>query len=495
MRQVLFAVLFGTLVAGLLPGAEPAPEPLAKSKITSVGVFKSGFALVQQQIDVPGAGTYQLDIAPNPVHGTFWIKSNCEVESALKLREFDTPRQQGGLQDELAGKEVVIHLKDKGPGITGTVEPPSRNLSSFVILKTATGSSYINLAEISSISVKGEAKGQKNAVKEQRPVLVLTVGKTDKKPAITLSYMTRGLSWAPSYLVEITDGKTLTIEMAAAVRNEFADLQDTEIKLMTGAPAIEFANVVSLLSPKQNIETFLSGLRSDVVAGGDSTDMQFTSIGDRSMKAGESLSLSVGRAKVEYERVVEWNVASDESGSIAEETWDVLHFKNPFAFPMGTAAALVMDKDQFKSQRTCSRALVGESSSLRFARSQDMRTRGQENEEQAKKTDAKDPKDPKAELVRIGVHEYRRATIDGEMTVTNQRKQPSKVILRRAIKGKVVRVDVEAKVQAYEEGIRSVNPSHEVVWTVSLGAGEEKTVRYRYQALILQGRERWRASW
>ena len=103
-------------------------------------------------------------------------------------------------------------------------------------------------------------------------------------------------------------------------------------------------------------------------------DMQFTSIGKRSLKEGESLSLSVGRAKVAYERVVEWNVASDESGSIAEETWDVLHFKNPFAFPMGTAPAMVMDKDQFKSQRTCSRAMVGEGSSLRFTRSLDMRS-------------------------------------------------------------------------------------------------------------------------
>jgi hypothetical protein len=78
--------------------------------------------------------------------------------------------------------------------------------------------------------------------------------------------------------------------------------------------------------------------------------------------------------------------------------------------------------------------------------------------------------------------------------VTNQRNQPSKVILRRAIKGKVVRTDAEAKVQPYEEGLRAVNPSHEVVWTVRLGAGEEKTVRYRYQALILQSRERWNAS-
>lgn len=493
MRQII-SLLFASLV--IAPQTGSAQEPLAKSTIVSVGVFKNGLALVQQEIFVPGAGTYRLDMAPNPVHGTFWIKSTCQVESALKLLDFETPRPLGGLQDELAGREVVIHLKDKGnqAGIAGTVEQTARNPSGFLMLKTGVGSSYINPGEIAFVEVKGAAKAKENTIKQQRPVLVLTVAKTDKKPVITLSYLTHGFSWAPSYLVEIADGKSLTIEMAAAVRNEFADLQDAEIKLMTGSPAIEFANVVSPLSPKQSIDKFLAGLRSEAASSGDGMDMHFTSIGKRSLKEGESLSLSVGRAKVAYEPVVEWNVASDESGSVAEETWDVLHFKNPFAFPMGTAPAMVMDKDQFKSQRTCSRAMVGEGSSLRFTRSQDMRTRGQEREEQPKKAD-KDGKDAKAELVRIGVHEYRRATIDGEMTVANQRQQASKIIVRRALKGKVVQTEGEPKVQAQEEGLRAVNPSHEVVWTVTLGAGEEKTVRYRYQALILQSRERWNFSW
>src|SRR5262249_49654835 len=152
---------------------------------------------------------------------------------------------------------------------------------------------------------------------------------------------------------------------------------------------------ISPLSPKQNIEKFLSGVPSDTAASGDNTDLQFTSIGKRSLKEGESLSLSVGRAKVTYERVVEWNVASDESGSISEETWDVLHFKNPFTFPMGAGPAMVIDKNQLKSQRTCSRAKVGEASSLRFVRSVDIRTRGQEREEEVKKPDDKQDKEAK----------------------------------------------------------------------------------------------------
>jgi hypothetical protein len=127
-----------------------------------------------------------------------------------------------------------------------------------------------------------------------------------------------------------------------------------------------------------------------------------------------------------------------------------------------------------------------------------MRTRGQEREDEPKKVadkDAKDSKEPKVELVRIGVNEYRRATIHGEMTVTNQRQQANKIIVRRALKGRVLGTEGEPKVQPQEEGLRAVNPANEVVWTLSLAAGEEKTVRYHYQALILQSRGRWAASW
>jgi hypothetical protein len=497
MRQTYRAVVvfgLGGLAAALAPNQGSAQEAVAKSKIVSVAVFKNGLALVQQEVQVPGAGTYQLDTAPEPVHGTFWVKSNCQVETTLKLVDVETPRPVGGFQEELAGQEVVIHLKDKAT-LTGTVLQAARNPAGFLVVKTASGASYINPGEIAYIEAKGAAKTPAITEKHQRSVLVLTVAKTDQKPAITLSYVAHGLSWAPSYRVEIADGKTLAIEMAAVVRNELANLDGAETRLMTGLPTIQFAEVISPLAPRQTLEKFLAGLKGEAgsaATAGDGRELYFTSIGKRSLKHGESLALSVAKANVAYERVVEWSVASDDAGSIAEETWDVLHFKNPFAFPMATAPALVLDQDQFRSQRTCSQARIGEGSSLRFARSQEMRTRGHEQEDPPK---VAANKEVKPELVRVGLHEYRRATIHGEMTVTNQRPQASKIIVRRALMGKVLDTDGDPKVQPREEGLRAVNPTNEVVWTVSLAAGEARTVRYSYQSLILRTLPRFACSW
>ncbi len=53
-----------------------------------------------------------------------------------------------------------------------------------------------------------------------------------------VNYLTRGLSWAPSYRVDITDPKTLAVEQYAVVKNELADLDGTEIMLISGFPSL-----------------------------------------------------------------------------------------------------------------------------------------------------------------------------------------------------------------------------------------------------------------
>src|SRR5262249_24110137 len=157
----------------------------------------------------------------------------------------------------------------------------------------------------------------------------------------------------------------LAIEMAAVVRNEMADLDDAEIKLVSGFPSVEFASVTSPLSVHTNWQKFFQEIASrgsssrDVILSqqpvfanplansadfrarpgsgwggirsGGGVDPQFESIGKRSRARDEAFSLTVGKAKADYERVVEWTVGPSVvsrrySGSREEhkdEMWDV----------------------------------------------------------------------------------------------------------------------------------------------------------------------------
>src|SRR5260370_16468454 len=104
------------------------------------------------------------------------------------------------------------------------------------------------------------------------------------------------------------------------------------------------------------------GPRLDLGAppAGEGVDLHFESIGKRSLLRDEALSLSVGKAKADYERVVEWTVGTSTvarryaggAEKHKDEIWDVLLFKNPFQFPMTTAPAMVAAHAPFNVQRT-----------------------------------------------------------------------------------------------------------------------------------------------
>src|SRR5262249_31823540 len=161
---------------------------------------------------------------------------------------------------------------------------------------------------------------------------------------VFVSYLVRGLSWAPSYRLDISDPKTLTIEQQAVIRNELEDLKGAEVTLITGFPSVEFAHVLSPLSSKTNWASFFQQLNSQGWSGvpsltntvvavqnirapgtgfdlgatptGEGVDLHYQSIGKRTLAEGDALALSVAKSKAAYERIVEWLIPDnrDEFG-------------------------------------------------------------------------------------------------------------------------------------------------------------------------------------
>ena len=527
MQKIVFACLLTAFLTNAVRAQEgpvtlSGPEVVAKSRIVSVSIFKNGLTAVKREVQVSTAGTYPLNVALEAVHGTFWVHADRPVELALKMREVETPvHSRGDLQKDLAGKKVSIWLKGFPNPLEGTVAsvnspkdgaseaPAGGPFAGFLVVKRDDGRhTYVNPADLISLSVENPAA----IVKERRPVLVLTVGKADKdkadqKPAVYITYLTQGLGWAPSYLVDITDPKKMSIEMSAAIRNELANLVDADMKLVSGSASMQFGHVPSLLSPKTKWDKFFAALSTDSdsymqrnlnryssntqtnnesklfseslmpAPSTEGVDLHFESIGKRSLQEGETLSLTVGKGTVDYERVVEWKAATrihNADNEAGEELWDVLYFKNPFTFPMTSGPALVTEKGQFNGQRTCYWANIGEETTLRITRSLSIRARSQEREEKAKEP----------EFVKIGAKDYRRVTVQGELIVRNHRKEKVKMIVNRTVLGNILSTEGEPKQRPREDDLRSINPSQDLIWTLNLAPGEEKILRYRYNFIV-----------
>ncbi len=469
---------------------------------------------------------------PNPVHGTYWVESSAPVETTVKLRWEEVPAEEvqpGNLQEDLAGKKVTIHLKgDKAPTVSGTMlkikpakgeDAPRETLrgygaaevpaSRYVVVHTAKGRVYLDAAEVAYV----EAENPDEKVRRQKARLLLTLGETDKaENKVTISYLARGMAWAPSYKIDITDPKTLALEQQAVIKNELADLDGAEVKLISGFPSVQFANVTSPLSARTTWSAFFEQLNqrswrdSDLTSNsivsqqavatnlrifapvpdlgatpsGEGVDIHYQSIGKRTLAEGD------------YERIVEWLVPdtrnefgqhTDARGrgddeNAADAAWDALKFKNPFTFPMTTGPALVTADGKFNGQRTSYWVNAGEETVLHVNKALSVRTRAIEHEEQ--KNNGADGRD----LVWIGGRQFRRAMVEGELDVSNHRDETIQLVLRRRFSGELVDADAKPKTSLREEGVYSVNKRNELLWTFPLKAGEERKLKYRYTVLV-----------
>ena len=519
------------IALSLLAFASPlhAQETPAASKIVAVDLFKNGLAIVKREATLGKSGLYVLDDVPTPIHGTFWIEAAGPVETVVKMRDVEVPADEtapGSIQDDLAGKKVTVHFKgDKRAPVVGTViklkpakgeelAQPNR----FLMLQTAKGRTYIESSEVAAV----EAEGAGDTVTRKQPRLLLALGKTDKaETKVTIRYLTRGIAWAPSYKIDISNPKTLSLEQNAVVRNELADLKDAEVRLISGYPSVQFAHVRSPLAPRTSWAAFMqelngsSGRYPDITSNvitfqteggplgnprnftpfdlglgaiptGEGVDLHYQSIGKRSLSEGETLSLSVASGKADYERIVEWLVPDNrnEQGQHSgrdendDAAWDALKFKNPLAFPMTTGPAMVTSGGEFNGQRTSYWVNAGEEMVLRVNKALSVRTRVIEHESQGKELAVA------RDVIWMGGRQFRKSTVEGELSVSNHRKEAISLVLRRRFSGELVTAEGAPKASLREEGVYSVNKRNELLWTLPLKAGEERKLKYTYTVLV-----------
>jgi hypothetical protein len=500
-------------------------ETPVKGKIVSVDLFKNGLAVVQCEVTLPKPGAYVLDEAPQPVHGTFWVESAGPVETMARMRDVEVPAGEttpGNLQEDLAGKVVTLHLKGANrPPVSGTMmklklaKPEEAAAAArFLVVQTGKGRVYVDSSEV--VSVEAADAGEK--VLRRQPRLFLTLGDQAKaETKVTLRYLTHGLSWAPSYRIDISDPKSLALEQHAVIRNELTNLDGAEVRLISGYPSVQFAHVRSLLGPRTSLASFFAELGSgeirfsDVamnaaitqqavgnvrggvpvalgaIPAGEGVDLHYQPIGKRSLAEGDTLALSVARGKADYERIVEWLVADarDEYGRYegrgrveSDDAWDALRFKNPLPFPMTTGPATVTANGQFNGQRMSYWVNSGEETILRIEKALSVRTRAMENEQLNKDGSGRD-------FVWVGGRQYRKTTVEGEVAVSNHRKETVSMVIRRRFSGELIQAEGAPKTSLLTEGVQSINRRNEIVWSLPLKGGEEIKMKYSYSVLVL----------
>lgn len=538
------------LAAGLVVAAMTARAAEESAQLEVVRLFKNGLAAIQMKGAIPASGTFTLPAQPPVVHGTFWVRSDKPVTARAGLEAQPVPLMslsQPELLRSLAGSAVTLHLdKDTLQGMLLGGQSPAdmgwdRNYASLGEGSAGWGSAaargnlasgqpalvYLRLAPGKIIALdpnqirRVEFAGEE--VKAARPVLRL---ECPGGAAVSVDYLTKGISWAPAYRIDLSDPKNLSITQQAVIRNEFTDLKEVEIQLVSGFPSVRYGAIDSLLSPGATWAGFFSQLNqmgrggsdpfdnraifsnvaqqvwvSEVPAGaalgpvdaGEGVDLHFESIGRQTLARGETLAVTVATAASPFERVVEWNIPDNRDAEgrhlqdyqrrqqqagtegFDETPWDAIRFANPFKFPMTSAAALLVTAGQVQGQQMATWTNPGEQASIRITKALSISTRATEHEIPESRKN-----------LQIAGNDFYQARVEGELTVRNFRARPAVLVIRRRFSGELLEAAGNPGKQLLEEGVYSINQRNELSWKVEIAAGAEQVLKYKYEVLVDQ---------
>ncbi|MCH5285219.1 MAG: hypothetical protein J1E42_06425 [Akkermansiaceae bacterium] len=520
--------LFLPLAAAVLTALGSAASEV-QMQVERVALFKNGYACVQSRGTLQEGLRQEVRNMPLPILGTFWWQAPVPVKRLEGVRrELTIPAPAGGFEElllanegkyveaELADGQVcrgVVALASAAPAAGGSFLLPNEAAVSqgktppLVLLKSPQGGS-ICLYPDSVVSLRF-AEGETPAPPTRKvslAALELTLGEAAPGAELSLSCLSQGISWLPTYSLEWGDDDQAVLTGRATVMNDLVDLEHVQLELVSGAPALgdylvpdTLANMgdMSQLLKELGAETrgrAAAGLLTNMRSGSgaisaaamdallESTnrlsraeDLFYYSIPDFSCKRGETKMRRLFALRVPYKHVYTCSVPDQRTlQSLSRrqmplaEVYHCVRLKNEGRLPWSAGVV------------TCTTGgrLVARSS-LPFAGS------GQECLVQLSQTfDA--AVSCREELVQQGTPRRRRSlamqsdpsVYKGYLTLKNKSDKPMEVELVKAIEGTAT--------EASDGGQLSIVPSYSgnahsgISWKLQLAPGEEKTCDYTY---------------
>ncbi len=517
---------------------------IVSNPISRILLYKNGLAYITRNFTLPGSGDYEMKSVPDPVYGTFWLQSddrievltgtrieNLSLDNKSEMRRALHQLQSGNaiiyhdyrIEDAYLGKDVMVSLNNNS-GTSGgnnyfngiVMKSPSGKL----LLKTQRGYIMVSLNDIQNIKSTEITKPKEPTVSTPYMQLKVYSAKNAKTTPVKLNYLGYGITWSPSYQVDLTNPTNLRIELKAIIRNEIEDLTNVECELISGFPALKFSNKPSLLTPGISIEDYLAALDGNSVRlgrvakrkayasafayqradkdeefalgysgstptstpvntkSGSGTDLYFKNIGNLTLEKDQTISKQLEFSNASYEKVVEWSIprndirtynsnASDENRS--GEIWDCVKFANPFTFPLTTAPVTFVQNDRFIAEGMSDFVNPQAQTVLKVTKALSLKKSVTEYEDTSKR-----------ERITIEKSNRTKHYATCELKIKNFRSEPVKLIIKRTFNGEFIDGERNPKVKALAENMNSYNPVTRISWEIDLANLQEITLKYNY---------------
>jgi hypothetical protein len=554
-------MLIVPLVCGTAHGDDPVQAP---TRIERVALFKNGLGFFVAESTLPDA-TGPVVIGPFPAasHGTFWVAypANVGLENLvaketvieepveaitvaelLKANIGKKVRVHVSYEDKIVAEGTIVHFpEDREPVegdayVAGAGSVPwgrtgGPGQSQLVLIETADGMMAVAPHSIWRVEFLDKDIARSFTTKVKAAQLHAHLKKPAPGSILTTTYLAKGITWAPSYAIDVSDPKTARLSAKATIINEAADLDGVDVTLVTGFPNLRFADVLSPLALKENLAQFLQSLtrgesrreaegRSVVTqnvmyfgasglggyggggfgaamperavpdyraaaAGQAAEDLFLYPLDDVSLEKKEVGYYPLFTESVPYTHIYQWEIPDyvtegeqyqqrpEESRERPEEVWHSLRIENTTKVPWTTAPAETVQNGQILGQDILSYTPPGGEATVRITQAVSVKTT-QVEIETARERNA-------AQFYR---RQYDLLSIEGKLSVENFLAKPITLEITKTLSGEVKASTPKADVEKVARGLRGVNPVNVLTWTLELKAGQAQDVTYTYDVYV-----------
>jgi len=560
IRKIAVAgVMVGVMVfADFIYGSSEANETQAQVKLQQVALFKNGLGFFVSEVEVPKKEK-AFHVVPFAAasHGTFWVaypekvKLKSLIVKETEVEELIEAISIAELLKANVGKKVKLYFPDPdeptvegeifyfsqdrerpksepyAPGGMSGVDINSRGGgwgSHLVIINTANGQVGINPDIVRRVDFPNGGPTRAFAKRKKSMQLDIQLGAYANGQKLLVSYLGKGVTWAPSYIVDISKEDKAQISAKAAVINEVCDLDGVTLQLVTGFPHLQFADVVSPLALKENLAQFLQSLvrggsergrmasvMSNVVSqsvswgrrqdmsgvmpaygatdgGKTSEDLFFYPLEKVQLAKGQVGYFPLFTETVPYKHIYQWNIPdyinqedryqymqrrNEQEREPEEEVWHSVRLENVSKVPWTTAPAQILKEGLILGQDTLRYTPVQGETTVRITRAVSVKAEQVEFEIERKR-----------DAMRMYGNHFDLITVQGKLSVTNFLPKPIALEITKTLSGEVKSSEPETKIEKLARGLRRVNTTAKLTWTIELKTDEHREIGYTYDVYV-----------
>jgi hypothetical protein len=356
--------------------------------------------------------------------------------------------------------------------------------------------------------------------KQTSPSITMNLEKPAGGAKVSVSYLTRGVTWMPSYLIDLSDTKTAKFSAHAIIINEVTDFKNVKVQLVTGFPNIKFGEILSPIAKSQTLAEFLNALsgsnpgrvcgqgmiaqqavmsnsvanesEESVVAPAYSTaaegavaeDLFFYPVKNLTLLKDETAWIPLFTAEMPYKHIYTWKIedfltkeeryqTETQDRKKVEEVWHACRLLNNLEMPLTTAATEFMTDGEFTGQDVCYYTAPKGETTIRINKTLNISADQAEIEIDRKRNAS----------VFHGT-QYDLVSVKGDLKIRNKLNKEINVEITKELSGDVLESQPKCKDVKTAKGLKQINPKHLLTWEIELISGQEQNMMYQYQVYI-----------